>query len=120
IIANMYAMVYEVPEVILQFNWDIATLGMAAALLCTVGATIYTCANVLRHKPATLMRPKSPKPGKRVLLEKITFIWKKLSFTAKVTARNVFRYKKRFLMTIIGVCGCTSLIIAGFALRDSI
>ena len=120
IIANMYVMVYEVPEVILQFNWDIATLGMAAALLCTVGATIYTCANVLRHKPATLMRPKSPKPGKRVLLEKITFIWKKLSFTAKVTARNVFRYKKRFLMTIIGVCGCTSLIIAGFALRDSI
>ena len=120
IIANMYAMVYEVPEVILQFNWDIATYGMAAALLCTVGATIYTCAKVLRHKPATLMRPKSPKPGKRVILEKITFIWKRLSFTAKVTARNVFRYKKRFLMTIIGVCGCTSLIIAGFALRDSI
>ena len=120
IIADMYAMVYEVPEVILQFNWDIATYGMAAALLCTVGATIYTCANVLRHKPATLMRPKSPKPGKRVILEKITFIWKRLNFTAKVTARNVFRYKKRFLMTIIGVCGCTSLIIAGFALRDSI
>ena len=120
IIANMYAMVYEVPEVILQFNWDIATYGMAAALLCTVGATIYTCTKVLRHKPATLMRPKSPKPGKRVILEKITFIWKRLNFTAKVTARNVFRYKKRFLMTIIGVCGCTSLIIAGFALRDSI
>ena len=120
IIADMYAMVYEVPEVILQFNWDIATLGMAAALLCTVGATIYTCTNVLRHKPATLMRPKSPKPGKRVILEKIPFIWKRLSFTAKVTARNVFRYKKRFMMTIIGVCGCTSLIIAGFALRDSI
>ena len=120
IIASMYAMVYAVPEVILQFNWDIATLGMAAALLCTVGATIYTCAKELRHNPATLMRPKAPKPGKRVILEKIPFIWKKLNFTAKVTARNVFRYKKRFLMTIIGVCGCTSLIIAGFALRDSI
>ena len=120
IIASMYAMVYAVPEVILQFNWDIATLGMAAALLCTVGATIYTCAKELRHNPATLMRPKAPKPGKRVILEKIPFIWKRLNFTAKVTARNVFRYKKRFLMTIIGVCGCTSLIIAGFALRDSI
>lgn len=120
IIANMYAMVYAVPEVILQFNWDIATLGIAAALICVLGATVYTCARQLRHNPATLMRPKAPKPGKRVILEKIPFIWKRLNFTAKVTARNVFRYKKRFLMTIIGVCGCTSLIIAGFALRDSI
>ena len=74
----------------------------------------------LIHNPATLMRPKSPKPGKRVLLEKIPFIWKHLNFTAKVTARNLFRYKKRFMMTIIGVCGCTSLIIAGFGLRDAI
>lgn len=120
IIADMYAMVYSVPDVILQFNWDIATLGIAAALVCTVGATIYTCTKELRHNPATLMRPKAPKPGKRVILEKIPFIWKRLNFTAKVTARNVFRYKKRFMMTIIGVCGCTSLIIAGFALRDSI
>ena len=120
IIADMYAMVYEVPEVILQFNWDIATLGIVAALICVLGSTIYTCARQLRHNPATLMRPKAPKPGKRVILEKIPFIWKRLNFTAKVTARNVFRYKKRFMMTIIGVCGCTSLIIAGFALRDSI
>ena len=120
IIADMYAMVYEVPEVILQFNWDIAILGMAAAIICTVGATIYTCAKELIHNPATLMRPKAPKPGKRVILEKIPFIWKHLNFTAKVTARNLFRYKKRFLMTIIGVCGCTSLIIAGFGLRDAI
>ena len=74
----------------------------------------------LRHNPATLMRPKSPKAGKRVLLEKITFIWKHLNFTAKVTARNLFRYKKRFLMTIIGVCGCTALIVSGFGLRDAI
>ena len=66
------------------------------------------------------MRPKAPKPGKRVLLEKIPFIWKHLNFTAKVTARNLFRYKKRFMMTIIGVCGCTALIIAGFGLRDAI
>ena len=120
VIADIYAMVYDVPEVILEFNVGYATAGIAAAILCTVGATIYTCAKILRHNPATLMRPKAPKPGKRVLLEKIPFIWKHLNFTAKVTARNLFRYKKRFMMTIIGVCGCTALIIAGFGLRDAI
>ena len=120
VIADIYAMVYDIPDVILEFNAGYATAGIAAAALCTVGATILTAARILRHNPATLMRPKAPKPGKRVLLEKITFIWKHLNFTAKVTARNIFRYKKRFLMTIIGVCGCTSLIIAGFGLRDAI
>lgn len=120
IVADMYAMVYDVPKVILQFNFDIALLGMAAAIISTVGATLYTCIKELIHNPATLMRPKSPKAGKRVILEKITIIWKHLGFTSKVTARNLFRYKKRFMMTIIGVCGCTSLIIAGFGLRDAI
>lgn len=120
VIADIYAMVYDVPDVILEFNVLYAIAGIAAAALCTVGATIFTAARILRHNPATLMRPKAPKPGKRVLLEKITFIWKHLNFTAKVTARNIFRYKKRFLMTVIGVCGCTSLIIAGFGLRDAI
>ena len=120
IIANMYGMVYKLPEVVLEFNNEIAFVGMFFAVLCTVGATLYTCVRELIHNPATLMRPKAPKPGKRVLLEKIHFIWKHLSFTAKVTARNLFRYKKRFLMTIIGVCGCTSLIVAGFGLRDAI
>lgn len=120
VIADIYAMVYDVPDVILEFNFGYATAGIAAAALCTVGATIFTAARILRHNPATLMRPKAPKPGKRVLLERIPFIWKHLNFTAKVTARNIFRYKKRFLMTIIGVCGCTSLIIAGFGLRDAI
>ena len=67
-----------------------------------------------------MMRPKAPKPGKRVLLEKIPFIWKRLSFTQKVTVRNMFRYKKKFLMTVIGICGCTALIVAGFGLKDSI
>lgn len=120
IVADMYSMVYSVPTVILEFNFDIALMGMSAAILCTVGATIYTCIKELRHNPATLMRPKAPKPGKRVILEKIPFIWKNLKFTSKVTARNLFRYKKRFLMTIIGVCGCTALIVAGFGLRDAI
>ena len=120
VIADMYGMVYTVPEVMLEFNVNIAFVGMAFAIACTVGATLYTSIRELRHNPATLMRPKSPKAGKRVLLEKITFIWKHLNFTAKVTARNLFRYKKRFLMTIIGVCGCTALIVAGFGLRDAI
>ena len=120
IIADMYAMVYDLPDVILEYNMQYATIGMVFAMLCTVGATIYTCIKELIHNPATLMRPKAPKPGKRVILEKIPFIWKHLNFTAKVTARNLFRYKKRFLMTIIGVCGCTSLIIAGFGIRDAI
>lgn len=120
VIADIYAMVYDVPDVILEFNAQYAFIGIAAAILCTVGATIYTSLRQLRNNPAILMRPKAPKPGKRVILEKIPFIWKHLNFTAKVTARNIFRYKKRFLMTIIGVCGCTALIIAGFGLKDAI
>ena len=120
VIANIYAMVYDVPDVILEFNTKYATIGMICAMICTIGATIYSCLKELKQKPATLMRPKAPKAGKRVLLEHITFIWKRLNFTKKVTARNIFRYKKRFLMTIIGVGGCTALIIAGFGLRDAI
>ena len=120
VIANMYAMVYDVPEVILEFNTNIAIIGMGIAVLCTVGATMYTCIKELRNEPAILMKPKAPKPGKRVFLEKVSFIWQHMNFTAKVTARNLFRYKKRFLMTIIGVCGCTALIVSGFGLRDAI
>ena len=120
VIADIYAMVYDVPDVILEFNMTYATAGILAAMLCTIGATVISCYKTLKQKPAALMRPKAPKPGKRVLLERITFIWKRLNFTKKVTARNIFRYKKRFMMTIIGVGGCTALIIAGFGLRDAI
>ena len=120
IIADMYGMMYELPEVILEFNITYAFVGMISAMICTIGATIYSCIKELSQKPAVLMRPKAPKIGKRVFLEKIPFIWKRLNFTKKVTARNIFRYKKRFLMTIIGVGGCTALIIAGFGLRDAV
>ena len=120
IIADMYANMYTLPEVILEFNIEYALIGTIAALACTLGATIYSIIKVLHKNPAELMRPKSPKSGKRVLLEKIPLIWKRLNFTQKVTARNIFRYKKRFLMTIIGVMGCTALILAGFGLRDAI
>ena len=120
IIWNMYNMMYILPEVQLKFRLNIGLIGLILALICTLGATIYTCVNQLKEKPATLMLPRAPKPGKRILLERIKFIWSKLKFTQKVTARNIFRYKKKFLMTIIGVAGCTALIVAGFSIRDSV
>lgn len=120
IIADMYGMMYTLPNVILEFNGYYAFIGTIFAILCTVGATIYSCVKELKQVPATLMRPKAPKSGKRVILENVHFIWSKLSFIQKVTARNIFRYKKRFFMTIIGVMGSTALILAGFGIRDSI
>lgn len=120
IVFIMYAMMYTLPDIIIEFNTYYATIGLSIASLCIVGATIYSCIRELNQEPAVLMRPKAPKAGKRVLLEKIPFIWSHLSFNGKVTVRNIFRYKKRFLMTIIGIAGCTALIVAGFGLRDSI
>ena len=120
IIFSMYQMMYTMPDIQLNFNWYYAVLGLAIASLCIVGATIYACYMELKNTPAELMRPRAPKPGKRVILEKIPFIWKNMNFTKKVTARNLFRYKKRFLMTIIGICGCTALILAGFGLKNSL
>ena len=120
IIWMMYSMMYTISDIYLSFNWYYAILGLGLASLCIIGATVYAAALALKDTPAQLMRPKSPKAGKRVLLERIPFIWKKLSFTKKVTVRNIFRYKKRFLMTIIGIAGCTSLILAGFGVKDAI
>lgn len=120
IIWKMYMMMYQMTDVVLEFNWLYGGIGLCLILVCIVGATIYSIQKELQETPATLMRPKAPKMGKRVLLEKIPFIWKRLSFSRKVTVRNIFRYKKRVLMTIIGIMGCTSLILAGFGLKDSI
>lgn len=120
IIFNMYKMMYTVSGFKSNFYWDLTLQGMLIALICTVGATIYTCNKTLREVPAELLRPRASKSGKRVWLEYIPFIWKRLKFSRKVTVRNVFRYKKRMLMTIIGVAGCTGLILAGFGLKDCI
>ena len=120
IIWKMYMMMYQMTDVVLEFNWLYGGIGLGLILMCIVEATIYSIQKELQETPATLMRPKAPKMGKRVLLEKIPFIWKRLSFSRKVTVRNIFRYKKRVLMTIIGIMGCTSLILAGFGLKDSI
>lgn len=120
IIWMMYQMMYQIPIFSISFNLYYGGVGLLLISTCILGATIYSTVKELTHTPADLMRPKAPKMGKRVLLERIPIIWKHLSFTKKVTVRNIFRYKKRFLMTIIGICGCTSLILAGFGLKDSI
>ncbi len=116
----MYDITYEITDISLSFNFAYGGLGLILISLCIIGATIYTILRALRHEPATLMRPKAPKSGNRVMLEKIPFIWKRLNFIQKVTVRNIFRYKKRFFMTIIGILGCTALILTGFGLKDSV
>ncbi len=120
VIANAYGMMYHVPRVITAFMWDYAVLIAAIAVACTTGATLIACVSQLREKPASLMLPRAPKAGKRVLLERVHFIWKRLSFTHKVTIRNIFRYKKRLYMTVFGIAGCCALLMTAFGLRDSI
>ena len=121
IIWTMYQMMYQMTDNIhISFNIIIGGMGLLLICVCIIGATIYAVLKELVQTPSTLMRPKAPKMGKRVLLEKIPFIWKRLSFSQKVTVRNIFRYKKRFLMKIIGILGCTALIVVGFGVRDSI
>ena len=120
VIYSAYEMLYKTPSLKLQpmpLVWLLVTL---CALVCTTAAALMACMAELRSNPAALMRPKAPKAGKRVLLEKIPFIWKRLSFTRKVTVRNLFRYKKRIFMTILGIAGCTALTMAGFGIYSSI
>jgi len=120
IVFDMYGVMYEVGEFINPINIYYSIIGTAIAFICIVFSTYYAIKKSLKESPAELMRPKSIKAGKRVFLERINFIWKRISFIKKVTIRNVFRYKKRFLMTIIGIAGCTALIVAGFGLQDCI
>lgn len=120
IIWKMYTMMYQMTPIVLNFDWFFGGTGLVLIYACILGATGYSIRKELKETPASLMRPRAPKMGKRVLLERINFIWKRLKFSQKVTVRNIFRYKKRVLMTIIGIMGCTSLILAGFGLKDSI
>lgn len=117
---SAYQIMYMMPSVVRANHTGLAISGIIASVLCTTLATVWACFNELRSVPAELMRPKAPKPGKRVLLERFPAIWKRISFSNKLTIRNLFRYKKRFFMTIIGVAGCTALLVTGFGLRDSI
>ena len=121
ILWSLYKAMYTINDnIVLGFRWDIGGLGLLLISVCIIGATLYAAFKELKSTPANLMRPKAPKAGNKVLLEKIPFIWKKLNFSKKVTVRNLFRYKKRFIMTIIGILGCTSLLVTGFGLKDSI
>ena len=120
IIYNSYTMMYSLKPLTFVIPWLYIAIGVAAALFCTTTVAYITCYRELKGRPAGLMRPKAPKAGRRIILERIPILWKHMSFTSKVTARNLLRYKARFLMTVLGVAGCTALIIAGFGIKDSI
>lgn len=115
-----YGMLYGFAPLEYVFDVPLAVISLAAAMLCSVGSTLLSCRNELTRRPAELVRPKAPKAGKRILLERIGFIWRKLPFLRKVSLRNIFRYKRRLFMMILGIGGCTALVLTGFGLRDSI
>ena len=116
----LYSMIYTIPKFYATYQIGIGMLGILIAFICIGGATIIVTVKELKQMPAVLMRPKPPKNGKRIFLERIKFIWKKLNFSKKVTMRNIFRYKKRAVMTIVGIAGCTGLMLTGFGIKDSV
>ncbi len=120
IIMHAYAIIYIVPIASLAIDWPIAIGATALGVGITLAATWAAVASTLRESPAALMLPKAPKAGHRILLERVRPLWRRLSFLWKVTCRNLFRYKKRMVMTVIGIAGCTALLLTGFGLRDSI
>ncbi len=119
-INSAYSVMYALPDLIYKFPFAHSALSLLISLICTAVVTAFALYKELQTKPAVLMRPKTPKAGKRILLEKVTFLWQTLSFTAKVTARNLFRNKQRFTMTLMGIAGCTALLIASLGMYNSI
>lgn len=120
IVFSFFKVMYAFPHFNLYFDIASGTYSVLLFMAGIVGAAFFACLVVLRQNPASLMRPKAPKMGSRVLLERIPPLWKRLSFLNKVTARNLFRYKKRLFMTILGIMGCTALVVFGFAIKDSV
>lgn len=121
IIIYAYGIMYQhITDIQIPYVASYAVAASAAAIVCTTAATLFSCYRELGDQPAVLMRPPAPKNGKRVLLEKVTIIWKHLSFTWKSTVRNLLRYKKRFFMTVFGISGCMALMIVGYGIRDSV
>ena len=121
IIIYAYGILYRhIPKILTPYNWTYAAMASVAAIVCTIAATLLACYKELDSQPAVLMRPPSPKKGKRVFLERIKLIWEHLNFTWKSTVRNMVRYKKRFFMKIFGISGCLALMLVGFGLRDSV
>ena len=120
IVYQAFGTMFHLPPAITEFNWPLGLFISSLIVGSTLIATIAACFNSMQEKPSALLRPRAPKPGKRIFLEYIPFIWKPLKFTYKVSARNLIRQKKHFFMTIMGISGCTALILAGFGLRDSL
>lgn len=120
VIWSAYRIMYNLGNYNLYLDWRLAAVSLAAAMLCSMGATWLTCRYELSSTAAELIRPKSPKSGKRIVLERIPFLWNRLSFLAKVSVRNVFRYKQRFFMMVVGIGGCTALLVTGFGVKDTI
>lgn len=117
---NAYRTMYFLPSLYLGFSWWLALAVVFGSLAVTIVVTIIACRTTTKEKPSTLMQPKVPKPGKRILLERCTPIWKRIKFKWKATIRNIFRYKKNMILTIVSVMGCTALILTGFGLGDSV
>ena len=120
VIANAFNIMYAIPELEFKPQIGLYVWAVLAAVLCTTGAALWACLSTLMDTPANLMRPRAPKAGRRVFLERIRPLWRRLTFTWKVTMRNLFRYQRRFWMTVIGIGGCTALIVTGFGLHESI
>ncbi|MCR3921030.1 MAG: FtsX-like permease family protein [Firmicutes bacterium] len=119
-IMTIYGNMYAIPHLLTPFHLDYALISMAIAVLTTVVAALAATLTTLKSTPAQLMQPKAPLPGKRILFERVTFLWERLSFIQKVTVRNLFRYKRRLFMTVIGIAGCCALLLTGFGIRDSV
>lgn len=120
VIWQAYGMMYRLGDILFVFDWAAALLCLTASLLCSMGTTWISCRHELKTQAAGLMRPKAPKAGKRILLERMGFIWNRLKFLHKVSVRNIVRYKKRLFMMVMGISGCTALLVTGFGVRDSV
>ena len=120
VIYNSWNIMYEMPKISFANHTVLAIVAIMSLVFVTCLASFFACITELKEVPSQLMRPKAPKEGKKILLERIPFIWKRLSFARKVTARNIFRYKKRFIMTVVGIAGCSALMLAGYGIKDSI
>ncbi len=120
VIYNTWRLMYDLPEIRFYYPVIYVLICILAFTLLMAAVTASVVRNSLKEMPSSLLRPKAPKSSKRVLLEKITFLWRRLPFTSKITARNIFRYKSRFFMTVVGVAGCTGLLVVGFGIKDSI
>jgi len=114
-----YGMMFGFAPLEFYFSWPLAAISLAGALVCSMGTTYAACRGQLNNMPAEILRPKAPRAGKRILLERFGFLWKRMRFLHKVSARNIFRYKKRMIMMILGIGGCTALVLAGFGIKDS-